>query len=207
MQRKSTRLLLFLMLVWIVLGGALPVSAQTSDNLLKCSESGFSTEENFISYVPQPDGNQRISDGDVLSRSGQVCARNRVLLAAWDISIDLGLDALDIIDAKDGLVVFSTELDDPKRRFGAGDLLATNGAVIPNQVLLQRFQVGHNLGLDGLQLEGTLPNIKAFLKLAAEKGRDGWLDGAILSEELIRYKVDILFTTEGQELKAAVFPI
>lgn len=207
MQHRITRFLLLLTLAWLVLGSALPASAQDSKNLLKCSEFGFSTEEDFISHVAQPDGNSRVSDGDLLSRDGQVCARNRELLAAWDIPVDLGLDALDIIDANEGLVVFSTELDDPKGRFGAGDLLATNGAVIPNKALLQRFQVSHNLGLDGLQLEGAIPNIKAFLKLAADKGRNFWLDGGILSQELIRYKVDVLFTTEGQELKAAVFPI
>ena len=207
MQQNYLRLITVLTLLWLLLGAALPAAAQGTDSLLKCSEFGFSSEEDFISGVKQPDGNARVSDGDLLSRDGLVCLRNRELLAKWDISVDLGLDALDIIDAQDGLVVFSTEIDDPKGRFGAGDLLATNGAVIPNKALLQRFQVAHNLGLDGLQLEGAIPNIKAFLKLAAAKGSDFWLDGGILSEELIRYKVDILFTTEAQERKAAVVPI
>jgi len=65
-----------------------------------------------------------------------VFARNRELLEVFKIDNDLGLDAVDVIDEERRLIVFSTELDDPLGRFTAGDLLATNGAQIPNSVLL-----------------------------------------------------------------------
>lgn len=205
-MQKSTHVVSLLLLLWVLISLTVPVSAKGSD-LTLCKDFGFSTEEDFIAAAKQPDGVQLVSDGDLLSKDGIVCARNQELLRRWEITVDLGLDALDIIDVEERLIVFSTEIDDPKGRFSAGDLLATNGAVISNKALLTRFQVGRDLGLDGLQLTGEIPSIKGFLKLVAEKGRDHWLDGGLLVEELIRYKVDVLFTTEGQELKAAAKPI
>ena len=106
-------------------------------NLAACKEFGFSTEEDFVTHGPRPpDGNPIISDGDLLGPNRTVCARNAELLAAWQVRVDLGLDAVDVVDVDQSLVAFSTELDDPGRRFFAGDLLSTKGAVDSQRVLL-----------------------------------------------------------------------
>src|SRR3546814_3669615 len=75
-------------------------------NLQACRDGAFSTEEDFISGEPVPfDGNPYVSDDDVLSPNGQVCARNIELLQPrFDVSVDLGLDALDILDIERGLI-------------------------------------------------------------------------------------------------------
>ncbi len=178
-MRKSSRLLLCCLL----LGSVFLIAPAQADeqgvlaNLPACAQWGFSTEEDFLTDGPLPaDGNPIISDGDLLGRNHTVCARNRELLAKWDVAVDLGLDAVDIVDVERALVAFSTELDDPRGRFGAGDLLATNGAAIPNIVLLTKFQVSHDMGLDGLQLIGSVPGIIGFLNRAAEisRARSGW---------------------------------
>ncbi len=199
----------------LLLGMAAPASGQPVQadrpgsliNLSACRDFAYSTEEDFLTQGPQPpDGNPIISDGDLLSRNGVVCMRNRDLLRRWEIVPDLGLDAVDIIDVERGLVAFSTELDDPLGRFKAGDLLATNGAVIPNAALLTLFQVGRDLGLDGLQLIGSDDKLIAFFQEAAQYDRSFWLEGKLVPF-LQRYEIDIWFSTEGTERTAAVTPI
>ena len=126
----------------------------------------FSTEEDFVTQGPvPPDGNPIISDGDLLCSDCTVFARNRELLAAFKTQLDLGLDAADVIDAeaRKPLVAFSTELNDPRGRFTAGDLLATNGAVIPNIALLASFDISRtDLGLDAVHFIGDKEAIVAF---------------------------------------------
>ena len=160
----------------------------------------FSTEEDFIALGPiPPDGNPIISDGDLLGPGCVVFARNRELLAAFNVNVDLGLDAVDVIDAKGRLVAFSTELDDPSGRFAAGDLLATNGLVIPNSALLAEFDVARmDLGLDSVHFVGDPEDITSFLDRSSQMGRDEWLkDPGILPEMLREYGVNIWFSTEG----------
>ena len=168
-------------------------------NLPACKDLGFSTEEDFLTQGPVPaDGNPIISDGDLLGPAHAVCARNAELLAFWKVPVDLGLDAVDIVDIERNLVAFSTELDDPAGRFTAGDLLATNGAAIPNKVLLTKFQVGRDMGLDGLQLIGSVSGIIGFLNRAAELSREAWLkDPGPLFTLLDTFKVDIWISTES----------
>lgn len=198
--------ILLLLLIWC--GAVVPANAQSTLNLGACDEFAYSTEEDFITQGPLPaDGNPLISDGDLLSRSGTICARNAQLLQKWEIKADLGLDAVDLIFADSPVVVFSTELDDPYGRFHEGDLLATNGAIIPNQALLTAFQVSHDLGLDGLHLVGDPKNVMTFLQVAADTAPEEWLNGKILPAWLERYGVDIWFTVEGTELHAAAVPI
>ncbi len=162
----------------LALAGA--AQAQQPASLSDCADFAFSTEEDFLSQGPvPPDGNPLISDGDLLSPAGRVCLRNRELLSKWDVSVDLGLDAVDVLDVASGLVIFSTELDDRRGRFTAGDLLATNGAVIPNQALLMLFQVGRDLGLDAVQLIGKDDALIRFFEFAAGQPRDFWRENLI----------------------------
>ena len=111
------------------------------------------------------DGNPIISDGDLLNAEGYVYMRNHDLLGTFDVSFDLGLDAADVIDIKDGLVTFSTELDHPDGRFTAGDLLATNGAILPNSSLLAAFKIPRelDLGLDAVHFKDEREVIIEFL--------------------------------------------
>lgn len=178
-------------------------------NLAACREFGFSTEEDFVTNGPlPPDGNPIISDGDLLSANHVVCARNADLLAVWKVPADLGLDAVDVVDVEKNLVAFSTELDDPGKRFFAGDLLSTHGAVIPNTILLRKFQVSHDLGLDGLQFIGSIAGITDFLNRAAELPREAWLQNPGLIYDLLgSFKVDIWISTESTELHAATVPL
>ncbi len=188
----------------LALAGA--AQAQQPASLSDCADFAFSTEEDFLSQGPvPPDGNPLISDGDLLSPAGRVCLRNRELLSKWDVSVDLGLDAVDVLDVASGLVIFSTELDDPRGRFTAGDLLATNGAVIPNQALLMLFQVGRDLGLDAVQLIGKDDALIRFFEFAAGQPRDFWRENLI--GVLREYNVDIWFSTEQTERQAATHPI
>jgi hypothetical protein len=161
----------------------------------------FSTEEDFVTRGPAPaDGNPIISDGDLLVSSGHVYLRNRELLTAYKVREDLGLDAADVIHSERKLVVFSTELDHPQGVFGSGDLLSTDGVVIPNSALLERFDLprGLDLGLDALQLVGEPGAVLEFLKVARDRGPDFWLEkpGA-LAGELSQRRIDIWFSTEG----------
>jgi len=111
------------------------------------------------------DGNPNISYGDLLNAEGYVYIRNHDLLGKFDVSFDLGLDAADVIDIKDGLVTFSTELDHPDGRFTASDLLATNGAILTNSSLLAAFKIPRelDLGLDAVHFKDEREVIIEFL--------------------------------------------
>lgn len=172
--------------------------------LSACARMAFSTEEDFVTYGPTPaDGNRIISDGDLLSPDGAVCARNADLLAAFKVPRDLGLDAADIISIENNLVAFSTELDDPQGRFTAGDLLATNGAVIPNIALTYGFRIGYDVGLDALYFVGNADNIPRFLEEAKSRGRGYFIENpSALAGMLRQWTLDIWFSTEGTALRA-----
>ena len=193
----------------LLLTPAIQADTAALPNLPACNDFAFSTEEDFLTHGPTPsDGNPIISDGDLLSRTGVVCARNRELLAAWEVVPDLGLDAVDIIDVERGLVVFSTELDDPRGRFKSGDLLGTNGLTIPNLALLTLFQVGRDLGLDGVQFIGPRANTIHFMEEAAKQPREYWLTNPGTLIKLLReHGIDIWISTEGTELTAATTAI
>ena len=131
--RRTLPLLLHLMFIMMMALTPMlrpaPVAAQAipaAYPLEKCQEGAFSTEEDFVMQEgEQYDGSPYISDGDLLSFNGVVCARNHDLLAAFAVGRympDLGLDALDILDITDRIIAFSTELDDPESRFESGDL-------------------------------------------------------------------------------------
>ncbi len=166
-------------------------------NLAACAEGAFSTEEDFMMQAGEPfDGNPYISDGDVLSTSGEVCVRNRELVRRFDVELDLGLDGLDILSVEPGLIAFSTELDSPHGNFGAGDLLLTNGIVIPNSALVTRFNIGHDVGLDELKFMGRIEDIRRFLEFADGVPPSQWEPG-MLPTLLRRYRIDIWFSIEG----------
>ncbi|MFC2095866.1 hypothetical protein ACFLSW_05470 [Candidatus Bipolaricaulota bacterium] len=165
-----------------------------------CLEMVFSTEEDFVTHGPVPmDGNPIISDGDLLGRGCVVCARNADLLRIFQVTADLGLDAVDVIGGEANLIAFSTELNSPNLgQFTAGDLLATNGAIIPNAALLALFGVrGGDLGLDAIHLLGKTESIIAFLDEVYEMGRAYWLREGTLQAALRQYSVNIWFSTEG----------
>ncbi|GEM_PF-789870 len=162
----------------------------------------FSTEEDFVTQGPEPhDGNPIISDGDLLCSDGTIIARNRELLKTFETEFDLGLDASDVIaiDAKEHLVAFSTELDDPKWQFTAGDLLTTTGAVIPNIALLAMFDIpGIDLGLDAVHFTGDYDGIIKFIEYIADEDADAWRkEPEMLSRVLEGCDIDIWFSTEG----------
>ena len=155
----------------------------------------FSTEEDFVTQ-----GTKIISDGDLLNAEGYVYMRNHELLGEFEVKFDLGLDAADVIDKEENFVAFSTELDDPKDRFTAGDLLATNGAILPNSALLILFGIPDelDLGLDALHFTGKREAIIEFLEMVKEYGRKYWLGNPKeLIEYLEKYYIDIWFSTEG----------
>jgi len=209
MHKLITRAAAGLLLALIALMPLAPASGQTIQLPLVCQRFAFSTEEDFVTYgLEPPDGIPIISDGDLLSvgpdASGAVrcliCARNADLVAqTFDVRFDLGLDAADVIDAEAFLVAFSTELNSPNLgQFTAGDLLITNGAIVPNQALTAKWQVGYDLGLDAVHLVGDQDNIRAFVDDAAQVSRDKWLaNPGLLGEYLSRHGVDIWFSTEG----------
>src|SRR6266545_1406094 len=181
-----------------MLTAALPVLAQEVPfrNLKACEGGAFSTEEDFMMMRGEPfDGNRYISDGDLLSPNGQVCARNAELLQRFDVKVDLGLDAVDILSL-DGLIAFSTELDSPFGTFTAGDLLLTTGAVIPNSALVAPFGIRHNIGLDEVKFMGKTDDIRRFVELANRMKREEWTGGKLQSA-LKDFKIDIWFSIEG----------
>jgi subtilisin family serine protease len=162
----------------------------------------FSTEEDFITFSEKliQENYKIISDGDLLNAAGTVYKTNYELLGKFWAGFDLGLDAADVIDKEDGLVAFSTELDDPKGRFTAGDLLTTWGAILPNSALLDAFDIPDelDLGLDALHFTGEKDAIIKFLEIVKEEGRKFWLENPkALIEYLEKYGVDIWFSTEG----------
>lgn len=127
------------------------------------------------------------------------------LLVKFNVPYDLGLDAAYVIDKEDGLVAFSTELDHPKGLFTAGDLLATNGAILPNSALLILFGIPRelDLGLDALHFTGERKAIIEVLEVVKKYGREYWLGNGnpkALIEYLEKYGIDIWFSTEGTAL-------
>ena len=210
MRRIATRVALGAMLVLIVLMPLGPLTGRSISLLPACAELAFSTEEDFVTKGPEPsDGNPIISDGDLLglvtdatgAMQCVVCARNIDLLGnTFGVSVDLGLDAADVIDAEGFLVAFSTELDSPPnaaKPFTAGDLLATNGAVIPNTALTDPFDVGYDIGLDAVHFVGSLTDIKRFLEAVKDYAPDDWLVPGQLAGLLQEYQIDLWFSTEG----------
>lgn len=189
--------------------GSLLVFAETTTAQERplCRGTVFSIEEEFRSQGPTPfDGNPIVSAGDLLARDSgtggvRVCARNRELVGPFDVREDLGIDAVDVIDADKRLIVFSTELDSPHGNFGHGDLLATNGAVIPSAVLLQNFQnqgLRPNVGLDGVHFVGPRERIIQLLETVAEVGRDGLMESpGRLFGLLERNQLDLWISIEG----------
>jgi len=196
-----------LLLTTLLLGLALlpPRQAYSQvgrDALAACARMAFSTEEDFITQGPEPpDGNPIISDGDLLSPTGVVCARNWDLVHdTFDVGQDVGLDAADVLSVEDYLVAFSTELDSPHGNFTAGDLLVTTspGTVIANVALTGKFQVGYDIGLDAVHFVGDLDSIIAFLDEVKGRSRDEWIrDPGVLADLLYRRGIDIWFSTEG----------
>ncbi len=166
-----------------------------------CSDFLFSTEEDFVTFGPlPPDGNPIISDGDLLGLECVVCARNRELLKAFDVAEDLGLDAVDVLSWDRSLIAFSTELDSPHGNFKAGDLLFTNGAIIPNSALLAAFGLSWiDLGLDAVHFVGKEESLVAFAAEALKMGRTYWEQPSALQGALRQYGLDIWFSTEGTE--------
>jgi hypothetical protein len=201
---KPLRWLLVLTMVLLALPWPQPLLAQDAPAaypLERCERGAFSTEEDFVMQEGEPyDGDPYISDGDVLSLDGEVCARNQDLLAGFFVgryTPDLGLDALDILDIPHRLVAFSTEVDDPEGLFTAGDLLFTNNAVIPNLALVAAFGIDYDIGLDGVQLMGEMENIHAFVGAIASFSKGRFLEQpGLLKELLTRYQVDIWFSVE-----------
>ena len=155
----------------------------------------FSTEEDFVTRGPvPPDGNPIISDGDLLHSAGSVYMRNYELLNVFNLRFDLGLDAADVVDTKDRFVAFSTELDHTDGLFTAGDLLATNGAVLPNSALLAAFDLPRqlDLGLDAIHFIGKRQAVIEFLKVVKEQGREFWVENPKrLIEHLKKFGIDI----------------
>ena len=174
--------------------------AQTQlEGLKACQRLAFSTEEDFLTLGPEPaDGNPIISDGDLLGMGCVVCARNRDLLRNFDVEDDLGLDAVDVLDVDRGLVAFSTELDSPHGQFTAGDLLFTNGGIIPNAALLQNFNVSHpDMGLDAVHFIGDASSILQFAETVMKMGPEYWQRPGMLQNSLWEHEIDIWFSTEG----------
>ncbi len=202
---KKRKLWTVVLLTTMLLGLALvPTQLAYSqvgrDALAACAKAAFSTEEDFITQGPEPaDGNPIISDGDLLSPDGIVCARNRDLVHdVFDVDQDVGLDAVDVLSVEDYLVAFSSELDSPHGNFTAGDLLATNGAVIANVALTANFQLGYDIGLDALHFVGDPEQIVAFLDEVKGLSRDYWLQNpGALAGMLRQWSIDIWFSTEG----------
>jgi hypothetical protein len=115
------------------------------------------------------------------------------------VSVDVGLDAVHIVDFGefgDPLIAFSTELDSPHRNFSAGDLLFTNGAVIPNLALMQRFQVYYDVGLDGLEIFGKPETIVDFANNLPPRDDPAWSQ-ELLQELLGNFEIEIWFSIEG----------
>ena len=182
-----------------MLGADWPSWAQVAPlkNLDACKGGAFSTEEGFMMTRGVPfDGNPYVSDGDLLSPDGQVCARNAELLQRYDVRVDLGLDGVDILDFDRRLVAFSTELDSPFGSFSAGDILFTTGGVIPNSALVAPFGIKFNIGLDELKFVGKIENILRFVDVAQKMKLEEWQDGKLQSM-LKEFNIDIWFSIEG----------
>jgi len=199
MRKFATRIGAALLLTLVALGWLGPAAGESPSLPAECKEFAFSVEQHFITQGPSPpDGNPIISDGDLLGPNCIVCARNSYLLQGFDVRVDLGLDAVDVIDVERSLVAFSTELDSPNPgQFTAGDLLATNGVRIPNIALTYAFGVGYDIGLDALHFIGDMRMIVAFLDEASRWSRERWLANPDALVGMLRqYEMDIWFSTE-----------
>jgi len=199
MRKLITWMAVGLILALIALAPFGLVTGQEPSLPAECKELAFSTEEDFVTNGPvPPDGNPIISDGDLLGPGCVICARNLDLVGLFDVPADLGLDAADVIDVESYLVAFSTELNSPNvGQFTAGDLLVTDGNIIPNVALTDPFGAGYDIGLDALHFVGALDNIIAFLDEASQMTRDDWLASpSMLSQMLTRREIDIWFSTE-----------
>ena len=180
------------LLASIALIPIVPASGQEASLPASCQRLAFSVEEDFFMTEGEPaDGNPYISDGDLLSWGNTICARNAELLNPFDVSVDLGLDAADVITTTGNAVAFSTEIDSPyPGQFTAGDLLINNGSVIPNAALTAAFDIGYDVGLDAVHFVGKVTDILAFL--------DDWSrDPGDLPSMLLQREIDIWFSTEG----------
>lgn len=183
--------------LWLVAITPLLAQDEPAFPLENCRYGAFSTEEDFMMTDGEPyDGNPYVSDGDLLGLNGQLCARNADLLRDYDVRADLGLDAVDVLNIENRIVAFSTELDSPHGNFTAGDLLITPNTVIPNAALVAKFQIGYDIGLDGIQFVGGQRAIQSFVQEARRVPRDSWQDGA-LQELLQKHEIDLWFTVEG----------
>ena len=196
MRKRVTRMGTGLIVALIALLPLTPAFGQTFSLPSACEEFAFSTEEDFKTLGPVPtDGNPIISDGDLLGANCTLCARNGDLVGTFDVNVDLGLDAADVIDARSGLVAFSTELNSPNRgQFTQGDLLVTNGVIITNTHLTHLFNVGYDIGLDAVHFLGQPEAIIAFL---GELDGNGVPGANEFIDVLGRYGLDIWFSTEG----------
>lgn len=187
-------------LVLLMMGIWTPTVAQdVLPNVHYCEGGAFSTEEDFMAKNDLVGKDPYVSDGDLLSVTGYICARNRELLERpFDVSVDLGLDAVHIIDfGKYGppLIAFSTEIDSPHGNFSSGDVLFTNGAVIPNRALMQAFKVNYDVGLDGLQMFGDPEKMVAFANNLPRRDDPAW-NNAVLQEKMKEYGIEIWFSIE-----------
>ena len=146
-----------------------------------------------------PPGGPIISDGDLLGENCTICAPNAELLQVFDIHFDLGLDAADILSIDNNLVAFSTELSSPDiNQFTKGDLLTTDGLVIPNVALTYAYaNIGYDLGLDALHFIGEEAAILQFIAAAHEVTPEDWLaNPGILANLLTVAEIDLWYSTE-----------
>jgi hypothetical protein len=188
-----------ILLLLLALGPMVPATGQLASLPAACSQMAFSTEEDFVTQGPVPPGGNIISDGDLLGANCTVCARNADLLKIFQVEYDLGLDAVDVLDAETSLVAFSTSLNSSNQgQFTAGDLLFTTGVIIPNQALTYAFGQGtisYDIGLDAVHFVGTLENILAVLERWANL--EPPIGPSQLYPLLEEYGVDIWYSTEG----------
>lgn len=196
------RIVLFVLLIVSFAVTINPAAAQDEPpfpNLGPCAAGAFSTEEDFMADAGViPDGIPYISDGDLLSINGAVCARNRELFRKFKARFDVGLDAVDILNFEKGIIAISSELDHFKGRFTDGDLLLTNGVIIPNRALTEAIPIRQNIGLDGVQFIGTQESIDRFVKTVTKKiGVPGYWDNSRLRLLLARFEMDIWYSVEG----------
>lgn len=200
-QRMFKRLgIILLIVVTVALSLSVAVSAQPDKlQLENCLRGAFSTEEDFMSEAGEIfDGNPYVSDGDLLSLTGMICARNQALVQQFDVEFDMGLDAADILSFEEQIVAFSTELDSPHGNFTDGDLMFNNGHAIPNQSLTLKFQIPFDIGLDAVHFIGEPDRILEFVKVVSDLGRDEFLENpGLLIEILEEFGIDIWFSVEG----------
>lgn len=178
----------------------LPVTFALANDYFNKDKLYFSTEEDFLA-IDENGMPRLVSDGDLLNWNGTVVMTNRDLTRVFKEKNDLGLDALDVIDMAAKRVVFSTELDSTKGLFTHGDLLCTNGALIPQKALFAKFQFPFpptNLGLDAVQFRGEKDEILKFLDEAASMGVSVYADDPErLPKDLEERGLDIWFSTDG----------